>query len=167
MIGVGYLREMSGYGAWQNETVYRLCDGLDDAERRRDRGMFFGSIHRTLAHVAYVDRWILDLLDGLPPPPFDPSRPASEGWVDLKAERTLLDGRIADLAASATAPWLEKEIAVESARLGRMRRIPRALYLMQMFNHGTHHRSQVTAELWRMGIDYGCTDIPFRPGSPF
>jgi DHA1 family bicyclomycin/chloramphenicol resistance-like MFS transporter len=36
-----------------------------------------------------------------------------------------------------------------------------------MFNHATHHRSQATTALWAMGIDYGCTDIPFRPDSPY
>ncbi|WP_245259128.1 DinB family protein [Salinarimonas rosea] len=44
---------------------------------------------------------------------------------------------------------------------------PRALYLMQMFNHQTHHRAQVTAALHRVGVDYGSTDLWFRPGSPF
>ncbi|YAF94156.1 MAG: DinB family protein [Nodularia sp. CChRGM 3473] len=32
-----------------------------------------------------------------------------------------------------------------------------------MFNHQTHHRSQITSELHKMGIDYGCTDLPYNP----
>ncbi len=54
-------------------------------------------------------------------------------------------------------------------RDGRLQSVanPRALYLMQMFNHQTHHRAQVTAALHRVGVDYGSTDLWFRPGSPF
>ena len=53
------------------------------------------------------------------------------------------------------------------ASLGRERTVPRQFYMMQMFNHGTHHRSQVTAALHRMGIAYGNTDLPYNPLSQY
>jgi uncharacterized damage-inducible protein DinB len=34
---------------------------------------------------------------------------------------------------------------------------------MQMFNHQTHHRGQVTALLMQSGIDPGITDLPWAP----
>jgi uncharacterized damage-inducible protein DinB len=36
-----------------------------------------------------------------------------------------------------------------------------------MFNHETHHRSQVTSALTQMGIDYGNTDLPYNPLSQY
>jgi uncharacterized damage-inducible protein DinB len=32
---------------------------------------------------------------------------------------------------------------------------------VQMFNHATHHRGQLTTLLTQMGRDIGATDIPF------
>jgi uncharacterized damage-inducible protein DinB len=167
MITPAYVAEMARYNAWQNEVVYGLCDGLTEEERRRDRGMFFGSLHNTLDHIAMVDRTILDYLATGTPAPFNPSVVVHEDWTALKRERAALDAQIGRLADTHGADWFESIIEVDSARLGRRRRLPRALLVMRMFNHQTHHRSQVTAELWKLGFDYGVTDIPFRPDSPY
>ena len=56
MIDVGYVQCMARYNRWQNDNVYRVADSLPDADRRRDRGAFFGSIHATLDHILMVDR---------------------------------------------------------------------------------------------------------------
>jgi uncharacterized damage-inducible protein DinB len=40
-------------------------------------------------------------------------------------------------------------------------RKPKALCVMQVFNHQTHHRGQVHALLTRAGEDTGATDLPF------
>jgi uncharacterized damage-inducible protein DinB len=34
---------------------------------------------------------------------------------------------------------------------------------MQMFNHQTHHRGQITTLLSQIGIDIGETDLPLTP----
>lgn len=167
LIMPGYVMEMAAHNAWQNGVVFGLVDPLDDEERRRDRGMFFGSIHHTLDHIVAVDGWILDTLDGVPPQSFDMKDIQSPDWEELKAARSELDARIEALAARTDQGWLDGILEIESESLGRVRRIPRGLYVVQMFSHQTHHRSQVTAELWRLGIDYGSTDIPFRPDSPY
>lgn len=167
MIDAGYVQEMAAYNAWQNGAEHGLCDALEEAERQRDRGLFFGSPHRTLDHIAMVDRWILDTLEGVPAGRFDPSVPVHADWPALQAARADLDTRIEAMAARATRAWLDEAIEVHSTSLNRLRRIPRALYLMQMFNHATHHRSQATTALHAMGMDHGCTDLPFRPGTPF
>lgn len=163
----GYLKEMAAHNAWQNGIVFKHVDGLDAEERARDRGMFFGSIHHTLDHIVAIDGWILDTLDDIPPRRFDMKRIFHPGWDDLKAARARLDARIDDLAKRVDLAWLDGVIEFESAAFGRPRRIPHGLFVVQMFSHQTHHRSQVTAELWRLGIDYGSTDIPFRPDSPY
>lgn len=167
LIMPGYVAEMAAHNAWQNGVVFGLVDPLDDEERRRERGMFFGSIHHTLDHIAAIDRWILEVLDGAEPWRFDMKEIIHAGWAELKTERERLDERIRKLSDRVDQAWLDAVIEFDSSVFGRIRKIPRGLYVTQMFSHQTHHRSQVFSELWRMGIDYGGTDIPFRPDSPY
>jgi uncharacterized damage-inducible protein DinB len=167
MVTPEYVAEMARYNEWQNDVVYGLCDRLPDAERTRDQGMYFASVYRTLDHIAMIDEYLLDTLITGTARPFDPAATVYVDWESLKEARASLDKRIGALVEQYDAAWLAEIIEVESARLGRRRRLPRALYVIQMFNHQTHHRSQVTAELWKLGIDYGVTDIPFHPNSPY
>jgi uncharacterized damage-inducible protein DinB len=166
MIDARYAAEMAAYNSWQNEVLYALCDDLGETRRREDLGLYFGSIHRTLDHVLAVDDWILDAVDGFRPAPLDVSATRIGEWGQLRAARGATDARIGRLA-DRDPGWFDEALEVESARLGRTRRIPRALYVVQMFNHQTHHRAQATAALHRLGIEYGATDLPFRPGSPY
>jgi hypothetical protein len=63
MVTPEYVAEMARYNEWQNDVVYGLCDRLPDAERTRDRGMYFASLHRTLNHIArHIDEYLLDTL---------------------------------------------------------------------------------------------------------
>jgi uncharacterized damage-inducible protein DinB len=54
--GVEWARTFSAYDRWMNERFYALSADLPDAERRRDRGAFFRSIHGTLNHGLIGDR---------------------------------------------------------------------------------------------------------------
>lgn len=42
---------------------------------------------------------------------------------------------------------------------------PRWVMVAQIFDHQTDHRSQVTSAFHTMDIDYGATDILWRPGA--
>lgn len=56
MITPVHARTMAAYNRWMNERLYELCAGIPDAERKRDRGAFFKSVHGTLNHLLYGDR---------------------------------------------------------------------------------------------------------------
>src|SRR5262245_41939313 len=68
MIDLAYVQCMARYNRWQNDNLYGVADTLSDAERRRDRGAFFGSIHATLNHLLWADRIWMSRLAGTPPP---------------------------------------------------------------------------------------------------
>jgi uncharacterized damage-inducible protein DinB len=46
---------------------------------------------------------------------------------------------------------------------GQERTLPVWLAAMQLFNHQTHHRGQVTALIKQAGKDPGVTDPPYTP----
>ena len=169
MTAKAWAREMALYNKWQNETLYGHCDGVSDEVRKSNRGMFFGSIHRTLDHILMVDNVLRGFVEhGMPENfNFDPNKSVHQDYGTLKSARAAFDWSLLELLDARADDWLESTITFESRQLGRSRTLPRKFYCMQMFNHGTHHRSQVTSELHKMGIDYGNTDLPYNPYSQY
>jgi uncharacterized damage-inducible protein DinB len=160
--------EMALYNKWQNDKLYGLCDALGDAARKQDRGMFFGSIHATLDHILMVDRVIKAFAwTGEPITRFDPDEKLYDDYEILKRERLAFDEKLLEDIRPRPATWFDETISFNHPRLERRRTHTRQFPLMQLFNHGTHHRSQVTAELHRIGIDYGSTDLPYNPLSQY
>lgn len=165
MLSAAWVAEMARYNAWQNDVVYGLCSGLDPAVRSGERGLFFGSIAHTLNHILMVDRFLLGTVRGEAQPPFDPKQRLYPDWDVLKRQRASTDRDILAFADTTAESLYADSFTVWSESLRKHRTIIKGLLVAQMFNHQTHHRSQVTAELHRLGIDYGVTDLPFRPES--
>jgi uncharacterized damage-inducible protein DinB len=163
MVTRAYTRDMAFYNRWQNDKLFALCHAIGEDERRRDRGMFFKSIHNTLNHILTIDDAIFTLLQTGSPKHIDFNTFPYEKFCSLRNARSVFDDKLANLANEVDDAWFAHILEFESSHLGRKRRMPRAFMLMQMFNHQTHHRSQITSELFRMGIDYGNTDMPYNP----
>ena len=53
-------RFLARYNRWFNQRLYDACEQLNDAERKRDRGAFFGSLHQTLTHLVLADKMWLE-----------------------------------------------------------------------------------------------------------
>jgi uncharacterized damage-inducible protein DinB len=53
MIDAAYVALMARYNRWQNENLFCVATLLSEEERRRERGAFFGSIHKTLSHLLW------------------------------------------------------------------------------------------------------------------
>lgn len=156
--------EMARYNKWQNETVFRLCDELDDRELRLERGAFFSGLFGILNHILHTDYMLMDFIErGEPPSRFDPNAQPCESYRELKMARFTLDDTIVGTMDDASTEWFDQVFSFYSKDLGRLRDRPRALFISQMFNHQTHHRSQATALLYGLGLDYGSTDLPANP----
>ena len=164
MITPQFCQTMSRYNAWQNQWMYQAADGLSEAHRDQDRGLFWGSIKGTLSHLYWGDQIWISRFDGGPGPQMGIKESmAAYTWPMLMAERPKLDARIASWAWSITAADLEGDYAWYSGALQREFSKPFALVVMQMFNHQTHHRGQVHAALTAEGVQTTDTDLPFMP----
>ncbi len=155
--------EMALYNKWQNETLLGHCDSLPEATLSEDKGLFFRSILATLDHILHVDRTLIEYFSTGNLTPFDPNIRPTDGYGAYKTARMAEDAHILALCQNAAPDWFEETIMFHSEMLGRSREIPRWFYAAQMFNHQTHHRSQVTSVLHTMGIAYGNTDMPHNP----
>ena len=167
MITNAFIDEMASYARWQNDNVYECCEEIGQDERTRDRGMFFGSIHNTLDHICVVNRSILTFLDGALPERNPPGHVEWPNWDELKAVRLEQDGVLSARASAWTEDWLAGQTTARDPQVEDFPTIPRWVMVAQLFNHQTHHRGQITSALHAMGIDYGATDIPWRPGAGY
>jgi uncharacterized damage-inducible protein DinB len=165
MIGCSYVQRMARYNRWQNENLYGVADRLSDAERRRERSAFFGSIHKTFSHLLWGDQVWMSRLADLPKPKvgIPDSVTLYADWDNLKAERADCDGKIVGWADTVDDRWLAADQSFFSSSLGRELTKPRWVLVTHMFNHQTHHRGQVHCMLTQAGGKPSDTDLPLMP----
>lgn len=169
MISPDYVRLMAAYTRWQNRSLYGAADTLSDAARREPRGAFFGSIHATLNHVLWGDHIWLHRLAGMPAPPavgIAGSTSIHEDWSSLWDAREQTDLTILDWATRVTEADLSGNLAWYSNSRDETVEQPRWTLVVQLFNHGTHHRGQVHAMLTAAGAKPADTDIQYLPMDP-
>jgi uncharacterized damage-inducible protein DinB len=158
-----YVVLMAEYNAFMNQKLYGLCAALSDEERKRDRGAFFKSMHGTLQHLLWGDRaWMIRFLKW-DLPIGKPSDLLFEDFDALRAERVRLDQVMLEWARTLPEGALSEPFQVTSVVYKTTRRMPLYLVVVQMFNHQTHHRGQLTTLLSQMNVDPGVTDVPWFP----
>ena len=163
MIAPDYVRTMCAYNAEMNRRVYAASARLTDAQRREQHGVFWGSLHGTLNHLLWADRIWMSRFAGWPKPERSLRESANiiEDFGALTAAREQLDADLSAWAETLEPEWLYGELAWFSAVAGGEVRRGRALLVVHMFNHQTHHRGQAHAVLTRLGEKVGDTDLPF------
>jgi len=151
------------YNAWMNENLYTGCAKLSDAQRKKDMGAFFKSIHGTLNHILVGDRMWMTRFTGRPLPALTLDATVHEDFAELWAARRLFDEEITAFVANLEDDWLAQPFTFTSIAYKRTYTHPTWFLVTHMFNHQTHHRGQVTTLLKQCGIDPGPTDFPAMP----
>lgn len=158
-------RAFARYNRWMNAKLYTSAAQLSDEERKRDRGAFFGSIHKTLNHILVGDRVWMGRLGGRVP---EPGHLGVDGiksldqelcadFDELRSERERTDAAIDTWAAVISAEALAGSLRM--VRRGQQQEVPLWWAVAQLFNHQTHHRGQITTLLFQAGQDPGSTDL--------
>lgn len=155
---------MAKYNRWMNERIYALCAKVPKADRERDLGAFFGSIHNTLDHIVWADDALLVRLQNSGRRVESYRPPQIEDFDQLRQRREELDKVISDWAAQVADTDVDQPYEFKSVLYNKTRTLPRYALVAHLFNHQTHHRGQVTALLSRLGYDFGVTDMPWTPG---
>lgn len=144
---------LARYHLWATHEIYRHVDALSEADYRRDAGLFFKSVHGTLSHLLVAEHtlWFRRFAEGVSPA----AKLSDELEPDRGRlrERLLSDGaRWQPLIASWDAARFEGTLEYTSTQ-GVAMSLPFAATLAHVFNHGTHHRGQISAALTAMGCD--------------
>jgi len=147
-----------------NERLYAVCADIPDAERRRDRGAFFKSIHGTLNHLLLGDRlWLGRFVDR----PFQVDSLDQELYADfdeLREQRERTDREILDFSATLDEEALARDFCFTTIVNPGEHVFPFRHVLLHFFNHQTHHRGQVTTLIKQAGHEPGVTDLMWLPG---
>jgi len=142
---------MARYGVWALRRLYEHVDLLPEAHYRGEAGLFFHSVHGTLNHLLVAEHllWYRRFADGV-----SPSLRLDD---EVEHDRATLRARL--LAAAANwepliAAWPDDRFGGSLAyrsTLGTDHALPFSATLAHVFNHGTHHRGQITAAITRFG----------------
>ena len=139
---------------------------LRDEERRRERGAFFGSIHKTLSHLLWADRIWMSRFTDVPKPQGGIPESVSlyPDWDGLKRERVAFDETMIALGRQRSIrrglPAISPGIR---ARAKRDVTKPKWMLVTHLFNHQTHHRGQVHCMLTQAGGKPHATDLSVLP----
>jgi uncharacterized damage-inducible protein DinB len=165
MIGPTYVQRMARYNRWQNENLYGVAERLSVEEREKERGAFFGSIHKTLSHLLWADRVWMNRFTDQPRPPggIRDSVTLYPDWRVLSDERARFDQSIIAWANGVDNAWLAGDQTYYSGAAGRDLTRPRWLLVTHLFNHQTHHRGQIHCMLTQAGGKPHDTDFPLTP----
>jgi uncharacterized damage-inducible protein DinB len=156
-------QRMAAYNAWMNENIYNGCAGIPDADRKKDMGAFFTSIHGTLNHLVVGDMAWMSRFQKTALPPYKMNAIVYENFDDLWAARRKLDADITAFAAGLTDDAIAAPFRFISMTYNREITGDMWMFVMHMFNHQTHHRGQITTLMKQCGVDPGPTDLPVMP----
>lgn len=157
------LEGLAEYNAKADLAMLAILDGLPAAKLDAETGTYFKSLHGTVAHLAWAGAlWLRRFasfgewkatknafggreLDAL----------KAEAKADWKAARALLvegDAALRSLVAEIAEGEFGKRVAYKTTDGTPLER---TLWhaLVQVLNHGTHHRGEISAMLDRAGVE--------------
>lgn len=152
-----HFKHLARYNEWATMRLLSALERVSDQDYRRDAGLFFKSIHGTLNHLLVGEHllWRRRFAEGISP------KVALDAEVVTDRETllaSLLEG--AQSWESLIESWphqrFEGVLSYTTMR-GTAATLPFALTLTHVFNHGTHHRGQVTVAMTSMG--YPCPEL--------
>ena len=160
-----WIRALARYNRWMNDKLYEVAATMTDAERKRDCGAFFKSIHGTFNHILLADRVWLARFTGVtvgadflgPDGIHSLDQELFADFDALRSARLETDDALSAWVAELTAERLAAPL--EFTRRGQTQSAPLWWMVAHLFNHQTHHRGQLTTLFTQLGYDPGVTDL--------
>ena len=153
--------QLARYNQWATQRLLDAVAVLPESDYRSDLGLFFRSIHGTLNHLLVGEHrlWFPRFAHG------DSPRLALDMEIEtdrLALSHALLQGTLQwePLIASWTPERLAGLLHYHTSK-GVPQSLPFAATLAHVFNHGTHHRGQITAALTHMGHTCPVLDLVY------
>jgi uncharacterized damage-inducible protein DinB len=156
-----HFTQLAQYNAWATERLLQAIEPVSELDYRRDLRLFFKSIHGTLNHLLVGEHmlWQRRFARGESP----------MLALDMEAEPDR--DRLAQALKGGTKVWevliaewpaerFDGKLQYTTTR-GQAMSLPFAATLAHVFNHGTHHRGQITAALTFLGQPAPVLDLVY------
>lgn len=157
-MGLEILRSLVSYNHWANDLLLDLAEQVPVEKAREPLGgSSFDSIHGTAAHILqgerfYYARWVgADIARGGRPSETQDIAELRTHWL---THRQRIDAFVGEL----TSERLQQPLRY-SRRDGNAYELPLWKVMLQMLNHGTHHRAELADLLTRSGLIPPATDL--------
>jgi uncharacterized damage-inducible protein DinB len=146
-----YFLTLARYNVWATSLLLDAVALLGDDDYRRDLGLFFKSIHGTLNHLLVGEHllWFRRFAEGISPK-LALDDEAAPDRAKLAARLREGAARWQPLIESWPADRFDGTLGYTNMR-GQSVSLPFAATLAHVFNHGIHHRGQITAALTQLG----------------
>ncbi|WP_173910388.1 DinB family protein [Acinetobacter sp. Marseille-Q1618] len=148
---------LAQYNLWATQGLVKHLEKMPDDDFHQDVGLFFKSISGTLNHVLLGEHylWYPRFKEGISPrialdhtihtekyALLNELEQKSKNWIDFieTIQASLFEGNLTYQRTS-----------------GQTLTLPYAATLLHVFNHGTHHRGQVSAAMTVLG--YACPEL--------
>ncbi|WP_064203154.1 DinB family protein [Brevibacillus brevis] len=156
-----YAKNMYDFHAWANQTLIHRLKELPEGVYQQEVQSVFPTVAKVMEHIYMVDQgWIL-ILQGM-----DMQAALNEAWQKEKELTGKSLEEVEQLYAELVEQFrvflsqeedLERRIVLDNPYT-RVRDTSLAEIIMQVVNHGTYHRGNITAMLRQMGYPSVMTD---------
>lgn len=150
-------RILAQYNIWATQRLCESLKAVSDDDFNKDVGLYFKSIVGTLNHLLLGEHylWYSRFKQGI--------SPAIALNTMIQTKKTALLDELQEKSKN----WIEFLEQLDEKTLnadltykrvsGQELTLPYAATLMHVFNHGTHHRGQITAAM--TGLGYACPEL--------
>lgn len=139
------------YNRWANERLYEAAAQTSDADYRKERGAFFGSLYGTLNHIVVADRIWMRRFTGDGPTHSRLNEIVCDDLTSLAIARRDEDERIISYVDTLSAHEISGTFTYTAISMPEEVTQPLGPALAHFFNHQTHHRGQAHCLLTEIG----------------
>ncbi|HEY3245968.1 MAG TPA: DinB family protein [Phycisphaerae bacterium] len=143
------IRAFFEYGDWAQSRVLAAAEALADEQLDRPFEIGVGSLRKTVLHIRFAEQWWLENWTVGPGKHF-PELPLSTSVPETRRLFQETAARRNEFIAKLSEDGLER-IVEAHPRPDVVRRFPLGVTLLQLCNHGVHHRAQAVNMLRRVG----------------
>lgn len=148
---------MARYNVWATNKLNQVLETVSEEDFNADCGLFFKSISGTLNHLLVGEHYFWYARFTSAPPPklnldsiVEPDQHALLKQLQDRAQNWI------GFLQQVDTTLLKSDLQYKTAA-GKAMSLPYAATLLHVFNHGTHHRGQVSTALTAMG--YPCPEM--------
>lgn len=157
------IKMMADYHLWAYQQLFLSLQKVPDSDYFSETPkLFFGSIHGTLNHLCLVDRLWYGRLIQQPFAVTSLNQELYKNRAELQAEIKKGAESLINYVDVSSPQQLRQSLEYKNTK-GIANTLLPASTLLHVFNHGTHHRGQITAALTALGFEFEPLDLFYSP----